>query len=70
MVSETGGYCNNIAVFSLAMAATGPDLVVSGVMLARAIPAVLAGPAVIGVLSVSIGVHLWLRLEPLPGRTW
>jgi hypothetical protein len=43
------------------MAATGSGLVVSGVMLARAIPAVLAGPTAIGVLSVSICVHLWLR---------
>jgi hypothetical protein len=30
-------------------------------MLARAIPAALAGPTAIGILSVSIGVHLWLR---------
>ena len=44
VVSETGDYFNNIAVFSLAMAATRSGLVVSGVMLARAIPAVLAGP--------------------------
>ena len=43
------------------MAATGSGLVVSGVMLARAIPAVLAGPTAIGVLYVSICVHLWLR---------
>ncbi len=44
VVSETGDYFNNIAVFSLVMQATGSGLVVSGVMLARAIPAVLAGP--------------------------
>jgi MFS family permease len=44
VVSETGDYFNNIAVFSLVMAATGSGLVVSGVMLSRAIPAVLAGP--------------------------
>ena len=44
VVSETGDAFNNIAVFSLAVEATGSGLVVSGVMLARAIPAVLAGP--------------------------
>jgi MFS family permease len=44
VVSETGDYFNNIAVFSLVMAVTGSGLVVSGVMLSRAIPAVLAGP--------------------------
>lgn len=45
VVSETGDYFNNIAVFSLVMAVTGSGLVVSGVMLSRAIPAALAGPA-------------------------
>jgi MFS family permease len=44
VVSEIGDHFNNIAVFSLAMQATGSGLVVSGVMLARAGPAVLAGP--------------------------
>lgn len=44
VVSEMGDYFNNIAVFSLAIAVTGSGLVVSGVMLSRAIPAVLAGP--------------------------
>ena len=44
VVSETGDYFNNIAVFSLVMQTTGSGLVVSGVMLARAIPAVAAGP--------------------------
>ena len=44
VVSEIGDYFNNIAVFSLAVQATGSGLVVSGVMLSRAIPAVLAGP--------------------------
>ena len=44
VVSEIGDHFNNIAVFSLAMQATGSGLVVSGVMLARAVPAVLAGP--------------------------
>jgi hypothetical protein len=43
IVSEVGDHFNNIAVFSLALATTRSGLVVSGVMLARAIPAILAG---------------------------
>ena len=50
VVSEVGDYFNNIAVFALVMEKSGSGLVVTGVMLARAIPAVLAGP-VAGVLS-------------------
>src|ERR1035437_49568 len=49
VVSEGGDYFNNIAVFALVMEKSGSGLVVMGVMLARAIPAVLAGP-VAGVL--------------------
>lgn len=49
VVSEIGDHFNNIAVFSLALEHTRSGLVVSGVMLARAIPAVLAGP-IAGVL--------------------
>ncbi|HWB86019.1 MAG TPA: MFS transporter [Bryobacteraceae bacterium] len=49
VVSETGDYFNNIAVFALVMEKTGSGLVVSGVMLSRAIPAMVAGP-VAGVL--------------------
>jgi len=49
VVSEIGDHFNNIAVFSLALATTRSGLVVSGVMLSRAIPAVLAGP-IAGVL--------------------
>jgi MFS family permease len=49
VVSEIGDYFNNIAVFALVMEKGGSGLVVSGVMLSRAIPAVLAGP-VAGVL--------------------
>jgi MFS family permease len=49
VVSEIGDHFNNIAVFSLAYAMTGSGLVVSGVMLARAIPIITAGP-VAGVL--------------------
>lgn len=44
VVSEVGDHFNNIAVFSLAVGATKSGLVVSGVMLARAIPAMLIGP--------------------------
>jgi MFS family permease len=44
IVSEIGDYFNNIAVFALVMEKSGSGLVVSGVMLSRAIPAVLAGP--------------------------
>jgi MFS family permease len=49
VVSEIGDHFNNIAVFSLALDHTKSGLVVSGVMLARAIPAVMAGP-IAGVL--------------------
>ena len=44
VVSEIGDHFNNIAVFSLAMQTTHSGLVVSGVMLSRAFPAVMAGP--------------------------
>jgi MFS family permease len=44
VVSEIGDHFNNIAVFSLAMATTRSGLVISGVMLSRAIPAMLAAP--------------------------
>jgi MFS family permease len=44
VVSEIGDHFNNIAVFSLALATTHSGMVVTGVMLARAIPAVMAGP--------------------------
>jgi MFS family permease len=44
VVSEIGDHFNNIAVFSLALETTRSGLVVSGVMLSRALPAVLAGP--------------------------
>jgi MFS family permease len=49
VVSEIGDYFNNIAVFALVMEKSGSGMVVSGVMLSRAIPAVFAGP-VAGVL--------------------
>ena len=44
VVSEIGDHFNNVAVFSLVLGATKSGLVVSGVMLSRAIPAMLAGP--------------------------
>jgi Major Facilitator Superfamily len=44
VVSEVGDYFNNIAVLSLVMQTTGSGMVVSWVMLSRAIPAVMAGP--------------------------
>jgi MFS family permease len=49
VISEIGDHFNNIAVFSLALAHTQADpsrsgLAVTGVMLSRAIPAVIAGP--------------------------
>ena len=49
VVSEIGDHFNNIAVFSLALAHTKSGLVVSGVMLSRAFPAIIAGP-IAGVL--------------------
>src|SRR5205809_752420 len=49
VVSEIGDYFNNVAVFALVMEKSGSGVVVSGVMLSRAIPAVLAGP-IAGVL--------------------
>ncbi|MGA3090392.1 MAG: MFS transporter [Terriglobales bacterium] len=44
IVSEIGDHFNNIAVFALALALTHSGLVVTGIMLARAIPAVTVGP--------------------------
>jgi MFS family permease len=44
VVSEVGDHFNNIAVFSLAMKYTGSGLVITGIMLSRAIPAILVGP--------------------------
>ena len=44
VVSEIGDNFNNIAVFTLAMVLTHSGLVVTGIMLARAIPAIAMGP--------------------------
>jgi hypothetical protein len=49
VVSEVGDYFNNVAVLALVMEKSGSGMVVSGVFLSRAIPAVLAGP-IAGVL--------------------
>ena len=49
VVSEIGDYFNNVAVLALIMQQSGSGLVVSGFWLARAIPAVIAGP-IAGVL--------------------
>src|SRR5437899_3549146 len=83
VVSEVGDHFNNIAVFSLALANTGSGLVVAGILIARALPAVLAGP-VAGVLLdrldrkrimiasdlVRAAVALAFILGIPPGRTW
>lgn len=44
VVSEIGDHFNNIAVFSLALENTRSGMVVTFIMLSRAIPAILAGP--------------------------
>ncbi len=44
VVSEIGDNFNNIAVFALAMELTHSGLVIMGVMLSRAIPAITVGP--------------------------
>jgi MFS family permease len=44
VVSEFGDHFNNIAVFSLALANTKSGIVVSGIMLSRAVPMLMAGP--------------------------
>lgn len=44
IVSEVGDNFNNIAVFALAMLLTHSGLVVTGVLLARAVPAITIGP--------------------------
>ncbi len=44
VVSEVGDHFNNIAVFGLAVTLPNSGMVVTGVLLARAVPAILAGP--------------------------
>jgi len=83
IVSEIGDHFNTIAVFSFALNSTGSGLVVSGLMMARALPILLAGP-VAGVLldrldrkqlmilsdltRALVGFCFLFALEP--GRTW
>jgi MFS family permease len=83
IVSEVGDHFNNIAVFSLALANTGSGLVVALVLIARAIPAVAAGP-IAGVLLDRLDrkrlmiasdlaravIALLFILAIPPGRTW
>jgi MFS family permease len=83
VVSEVGDHFNNIAVFSLALANTGSGLVVAGILIARAMPMVLAGP-IAGVLldrmdrkRIMITSDLVRAVVALaflwgipPGRTW
>jgi len=45
VVSEIGDHFNNVAVLALVIERTGSGLAVSTLMVARAVPAVLAGPA-------------------------
>src|SRR3712207_3095657 len=44
VISEFGDHFNNIAVFSLALANTKSGVVVSAIMLSRAVAVLLAGP--------------------------
>ena len=44
VVSEFGDHFNNIAVFSLALANTKSGIVVSAIMLSRAVPMLMASP--------------------------
>src|SRR5258708_29703207 len=50
VVSEVGDHFNNIVVFSLALENTRSGMVVTFIMLSRAIPAILAGPLAGGAL--------------------
>ena len=63
VVSEIGDHFNNIAVFSLAVAHTKSWLVVSGVMLSRAIPAVLIGPLAGVVLDRANRKHVMIASD-------
>jgi MFS family permease len=65
LVSEVGDHFNNIAVFSLAVGATHSGLVVSGVMLSRAIPAMLIGPAAGVVLDRFNRKHIMIASDVL-----
>jgi len=83
VVSEIGDHFNNIAVFSLAMANTGSGLVVAGILIARGVAVMLAGP-IAGVLLDRMDRKRIMIVSDLmraviaviflagiaPGRTW
>jgi MFS family permease len=83
VVSEIGDHFNNIAVFSLALANTGSGLVVAGVLIARGLAVMLAGP-IAGVLLDRMDRKRIMIVSDLmraviavlflagiaPGRTW
>jgi len=83
IVSEIGDHFNTISVFSLALQNTKSGLVVSGIMLSRAVPMILAGP-VAGVLldrwdrkKIMLASDIFRALVAAlflfsiePGRTW
>jgi MFS family permease len=83
VVSEIGDHYNNVAVFALALANTGSGLVVAGILISRAICAVLAGP-IAGVLLdrmdrkrimiisdlVRAGIAILFIFGIPHGRTW
>ena len=62
IVSEIGDHFNTIAVFSLVLERTGSGLVVSGIMLARAVPMILAG---LYLMLTAKGRRV--RVEPVAG---
>jgi MFS family permease len=83
VVSEVGDHYNNIAVFSLVLANTGSGLVVAGVLIARGVAVMLAGP-IAGVLLDRMDRKRIMIISDLvrgvialaflagipPGRTW
>lgn len=83
VVSEVGDHFNNVAVFALALANTGSGLVVAGILISRAICAVLAGPIAGVVLDrmdrkrimiasdlIRAGIAILFILGIPHGRTW
>ncbi len=67
VVSEIGDHFNNIAVFSLAIETTRSGLVVAWVMIARAIPAILAGPLAGVMLDRRNRKHLMIASDLVRG---
>ena len=63
VVSEIGDHFNNIAVFSLVMDTTHSGLVITGVMLARAVPVLLAGPIAGVVLDRTDRKHIMIASD-------